>query len=429
MGGHGGLNILPQKKWNVYNRDNRLKVARDEAKYDQRQQDLTEKHNAAEREHRRLALKERARERHGGAASINLDALEGGEGPRVLEGEVPVMTTSYQREQGARPYDGAFGEDPLLLSSETAAARADRLPPPLKRQKRDKTQEKKASKEQKHAPSLAELASQLDSAPPFAADAGVSQTEKAIVHTGNSNEAAAPKLEHFNLFAEEESRAKNPEKAAEQRLLLSKRGDVKTQTSNPRFDESFRLGYGLGGGGSDGKSGRNGSHSKSPWYVRHPSTLTAAAGGDGGGGRDSSLATDGQQRGATAPVSMIERWKEEGRAALIAAGKSNGKEVEEMSLLKGIKLIPKIETESEEEEEEKAGKSKQHRKKKERKESSRKESKKKDDDTWSKLREERLRREQEEQKRQNVAVRSATLGAGQHSGGGRRYNSTYGYGK
>jgi hypothetical protein len=29
MGGHGGLNILPQKKWNVYNRDNRAVVARD----------------------------------------------------------------------------------------------------------------------------------------------------------------------------------------------------------------------------------------------------------------------------------------------------------------------------------------------------------------------------------------------------------------
>ena len=29
MGGHGGLNILPQKKWNVYNRDAREKVERD----------------------------------------------------------------------------------------------------------------------------------------------------------------------------------------------------------------------------------------------------------------------------------------------------------------------------------------------------------------------------------------------------------------
>ena len=32
MGGHGGLNILPQKKWNVYNWDNRLKVEQDEQK-------------------------------------------------------------------------------------------------------------------------------------------------------------------------------------------------------------------------------------------------------------------------------------------------------------------------------------------------------------------------------------------------------------
>ena len=29
MGGHGGLNILPQKKWNVYNYDNRAIVEKD----------------------------------------------------------------------------------------------------------------------------------------------------------------------------------------------------------------------------------------------------------------------------------------------------------------------------------------------------------------------------------------------------------------
>ena len=29
-GGHGGLNILPQKSWNVYNFDNRLIVEQDE---------------------------------------------------------------------------------------------------------------------------------------------------------------------------------------------------------------------------------------------------------------------------------------------------------------------------------------------------------------------------------------------------------------
>ncbi|CAA7410816.1 unnamed protein product [Spirodela intermedia] len=30
MGGHGGLNILPQKRWNVYNFENREKVRKDE---------------------------------------------------------------------------------------------------------------------------------------------------------------------------------------------------------------------------------------------------------------------------------------------------------------------------------------------------------------------------------------------------------------
>ena len=36
MGGHGGLNILPQKKWNVYNMDNRNKVERDEEKAEEK---------------------------------------------------------------------------------------------------------------------------------------------------------------------------------------------------------------------------------------------------------------------------------------------------------------------------------------------------------------------------------------------------------
>lgn len=42
MGGHGGLNILPQKRWNVYNRDNREKVEKDKRKY-------AEKKNAEEK--------------------------------------------------------------------------------------------------------------------------------------------------------------------------------------------------------------------------------------------------------------------------------------------------------------------------------------------------------------------------------------------
>lgn len=39
MGGHGGLNILPQKKWNVYNYDNRVKVESDQAKHNKHQKE------------------------------------------------------------------------------------------------------------------------------------------------------------------------------------------------------------------------------------------------------------------------------------------------------------------------------------------------------------------------------------------------------
>jgi hypothetical protein len=38
-----GLNILPQKSWNVYGRENRLKVSRDEAKHAEEQQAKADK--------------------------------------------------------------------------------------------------------------------------------------------------------------------------------------------------------------------------------------------------------------------------------------------------------------------------------------------------------------------------------------------------
>ncbi|XP_007039869.2 PREDICTED: leukocyte receptor cluster member 1 [Theobroma cacao] len=49
MGGHGGLNILPQKRWNVYNFENREKVRKDEeaaAKEEQLKREQARKRDA-----------------------------------------------------------------------------------------------------------------------------------------------------------------------------------------------------------------------------------------------------------------------------------------------------------------------------------------------------------------------------------------------
>ncbi|KAK2632465.1 hypothetical protein EUGRSUZ_L01522 [Eucalyptus grandis] len=49
MDGHGGLNILPQKRWNVYNYENREKVQKDEeaaVKEEQLKREQARKHNA-----------------------------------------------------------------------------------------------------------------------------------------------------------------------------------------------------------------------------------------------------------------------------------------------------------------------------------------------------------------------------------------------
>ena len=48
MGGHGGINILHQKKWHVYNSDNQAKVKRDIAQETDRQRLAIDKGIAAE---------------------------------------------------------------------------------------------------------------------------------------------------------------------------------------------------------------------------------------------------------------------------------------------------------------------------------------------------------------------------------------------
>ena len=77
MGGHGGLNILPQKSWNVYNVKNRARVRRDEEKFEEERKQARQEQVAIEQESRLNYLRsgrtvgdedinhhERARHRH-----------------------------------------------------------------------------------------------------------------------------------------------------------------------------------------------------------------------------------------------------------------------------------------------------------------------------------------------------------------------------
>lgn len=58
--------LMLQKRWNVYGRENRLKVIQDEAKYEEEQAAVRERAEQADRERRRDLLKERARRRYKG---------------------------------------------------------------------------------------------------------------------------------------------------------------------------------------------------------------------------------------------------------------------------------------------------------------------------------------------------------------------------
>lgn len=69
MGGHGGLNILPQKRWNVYNFDNREKVRKDEEAAAREEHIRQQQERQKDSEARLAKLRDAALAKHKGKAT------------------------------------------------------------------------------------------------------------------------------------------------------------------------------------------------------------------------------------------------------------------------------------------------------------------------------------------------------------------------
>ncbi|KAL6763527.1 hypothetical protein V8C86DRAFT_2491333 [Haematococcus lacustris] len=103
MGGHGGLNILPQKRWNVYNRDNRLKVAQDEAKAKEKEDAEQERAAQNEREYRHQLLLKRARGEDDATAEQPLIREDGSSSAvQTLAVPAPIQHINFWHEEEAQ---------------------------------------------------------------------------------------------------------------------------------------------------------------------------------------------------------------------------------------------------------------------------------------------------------------------------------------
>lgn len=121
MGGHGGLNILPQKRWNVYNFDNREKVRLDEeaaAREEQLKRDDARKRDTE------LRLEKLRQARGLASSSSNL-------APKPPSSESKPETRSENDSNHINLFEGIRIFDPVEVKSESKDQR------PVKKMKKE----------------------------------------------------------------------------------------------------------------------------------------------------------------------------------------------------------------------------------------------------------------------------------------------------
>jgi len=108
MGGHGGLNILPQKRWNVYNFENREKVRKDEEEAAREEQLKREQSRKRDAEFRLQQLRR--------ARGLDPDAGAGKpEAPVESKPDSPEPSKSESDSKHINLFDGIKIFDPVVI--------------------------------------------------------------------------------------------------------------------------------------------------------------------------------------------------------------------------------------------------------------------------------------------------------------------------
>lgn len=228
MGGHGGLNILPQKRWHVYNQDNREKVAKDEAAYEEVQKAKRAKHQQAESEYRHARMLGRARGELQAVQAPQVTLKDGSPPRQLLASPDSSVAVANQQHEALRPTNLSHNLEQQQQQHHTAAQSSTITP----------------------LQPLAEPAA-----------ASLKQSELSIgVHTKRRDDG------HMNFWKEDEVKAGNADVKADRVNERRRRGDAATQTSDARFDERFQLGHAMHG------------RAHMPWYVTTPGQPESSGG-------------------------------------------------------------------------------------------------------------------------------------------------------